>query len=182
MGDEKVRSIKGRLPWASVWLILCSTASAQTIRIGAVSGKQGQTMSVPVTLTGSSSYTAALVRVQYNTAVLENVGVAAGALLSPVHVIESNAPAAGRFDVAVYAPAGMPSFKAKTGTLFSLTFRIKSNAPLGVSPITFTTAGTPSLPSADLVSVSGAAVSPSTVAGSVTVGAAAVGTPWTVYE
>lgn len=154
---------------------------AQTIRIGAVSGIKGQTVSVPVTLTSVSSHTAALVRVQYNTAVLENVAAMSGPLMSNGHALDSYSPAAGRFDVAVYAPLGMPSFKAKTGTVFNLSFRVKSNAPSGVSPITFTTIGTPSLPAADLVGVTGAAVSPSTVAGSVRVLATAADKTWQLY-
>jgi len=156
-------------------------ASAQTVRIGTASGVQGQTVAVPVTLTATTSHTAALVRVQYDTAVLENVAVTSGALLSPLHTLDSYAPASGRFDMAVYAPSGMPSFKAKTGTLFNLTFRVKSNAPFGVSPITFTTIGTPSLPSADLVGITGAAVTPSIVAGSVTVGPSAADGSWPLY-
>jgi len=161
---------------------ICTMASAQTIRIGAVAGVQGETVSVPVTLTATASHTAALVRVQYNTAVLENVEVAAGVLLSTRHAIEFNAPAAGRFDVAVYAPSGLPSFTAKTGTLCNLTFRVKTDAPLGVSPIIFTTIGTPSLSSADLVGISGAAVTPSAIAGSITVGATAADSSWSLYS
>lgn len=166
----------------SVVFGFCADLPAQTIRIGTTSGRQGQTISLPVTLTATSSHTAALVRVQYDTAVLENVGVAAGALLSTGHAVESNAPAAGRFNIAAYAPSGMPSFTAKSGTLFNLTFRIRPTAPAGTSAITFTTVGTPALPSADLVGITGGVVTPTATAGSVTVGLAGVTQPWPAYE
>ena len=161
---------------------LCSVASAQTIRIGAAAGIRGQTVSVPVTLTATTSHTAALVRVQYNAAALENVSAAPGALLSPGHALDSNAPAAGRFDVALYAPSGMPSFTAKSGTLLNLTFRIKATAFQGTYPITFTTVGTPALPSADLVGITGAAVTPTAITGSVRVGGTAAEKSWRLYE
>jgi hypothetical protein len=160
----------------------CAPLSAQSIRIGAVSGKQGQSVSVPVTLTATTTHTAALVRVQYNSAVLENVRVTSGPLLSTNHVLDSYAPAAGRFNVAAYAPSGMPSFTAKSGTLFNLTFRIRPTAPAGTSAITFTTVGTPALPSADLVGITGGVVTPTATAGSVTVGLAGVTQPWPAYE
>ena len=76
-------------------LVSCSIASAQTLRIGTASGKQGQTVSLPVTLTGSTSLTAVLVRVQYNSAALEMPAVTSGPLLSKSHALDSYAPAAG---------------------------------------------------------------------------------------
>jgi len=163
-------------------LLISAAASAQTIRIGTASGKQGQTVSVPVTLTGSTSLTAMLVRAQYNSAALEMPAVTSGPLLSRNHALDSYSPAAGRFNVAAYAPSGMPSFAAHNGTLFNMTFRIKPTAPTGASAITFTTVGTPALPSADLVGITGGVVTPTATAGSVTVGVTGVGAQWTVYE
>ena len=163
-------------------LLISAAASAQTIRIGTASGKQGQTVSVPVTLTGSTSLTAMLVRAQYNSAALEMPAVTSGPLLSRNHALDSYSPAAGRFNVAAYAPSGMPSFAAHNGTLFNMTFRIKPTAPTGASAITFTTVGTPALPSADLVGITGGVVTPTATAGSVTVGVAGVTQPWSVYE
>jgi hypothetical protein len=160
-----------------------AAVSAQTtLRIGTASGKQGQSVVVQVTLTATTSHTAALVRVQYNAAVLELPAVTSGPLLSRNHALDCNSPTAGRFNVAAYAPSAMPSFTAKSGTLFNLTFKIKPTAPAGVSPIAFTTIGTPALPSADLVGITGGVVTPTATAGSVTVGVAGVGGPWTVYE
>ena len=160
---------------------MCPVASAQTVRIGTASGVRGQTVSVPVTLTATTSHTAALVRVQYNAAVLESPSLTAGALLSKSHMPDSYAAAAGRFNVAAYASSGMPSFKAKSGTLFTLIFRIKTTAPIGPSPIIFTAVGAPGLPSSDLVGVAGNVVSPSAIAGSVTVGATAAQDSWLLY-
>jgi len=174
---NKLRSVIS----AFVLIGIGATASAQTVRIGTASGVRGQTVSVPVTLTAPTSHTAALVRVQYNTVALENVRATSGTLLSQIHTLDYYAPAAGRFDVAAYPPSGMPSFRAKSGTLFILNFRIKPTAPSGVSPITFTTVGTPALPSADLVGITGAAVSPSAIAGSVRVVATAADDVWVFY-
>jgi hypothetical protein len=175
------RKYVGSIFLAAMACCIALDLPAQTLRIGAVAGERGKTVSVPVTLTATTSHTAALVRVQYNTAVLENVAATAGPLMSSGHALDSYAPAAGRFDVAVYAPSGKPSFKAKSGTLFNLTFRVKSNAPSGVWPITFTTVGTPSLPSADLVGVTGAAVTPTATAGSVQVVATDASPVWSLY-
>ena len=163
------------------FFFVCSGARAQTIRIGAVSGIRGQSVSVPVTLTATTSHTAGLVRVQYNAAVLENVRVTSGPLISASHALDFYAPAAGRFDVAAYAQSGMPSLKAKSGTLFFLSFRIKPTAPSGLSRITFTTVGTPAMLSADLVGITGAAITPAAIPGSVTVGGAAVDESWLLY-
>ncbi|MBM3334038.1 hypothetical protein FJY63_05195 [Candidatus Sumerlaeota bacterium] len=171
------------VPFALLMLVLSTVGWAQTtVRIGTASGKPGQTVSVPVTLSATTSHTAVLARIQYNSAALESPSVTAGALLSSNHVLDSNSPAPGRFNVAAYAPSGMPSFKAKSGTLFSLMFRIKPTAPVGVSPITFTTVGTPALPSSDLVAITGATVSPSAVAGSVTVSPTAADASWLLYR
>jgi hypothetical protein len=155
---------------------------AQALRIGTASGKQGEAVSVPVTLTGSTSLTAALVRVQYNSATLEVPAVTSGPLLSANHALDFCAPAAGRFNVAAYAPSGMPSFTAKSGTLFNLIFKIRPTAPAGTSAITFTTVGTPALPSADLVGITGGVVTPTVTAGSVIIGESGVSGPWTAYE
>ncbi len=165
-----------------VAIAFCSMASAQSLRIGGVVAQRGKTVVLPVTLTAATSHTAALLRVQYNTAVLENAGATTGPLMTSGHALDSHAPALGRFDVAVYAPSGMLSFKAKTGVVFHLTFRVKANAPSGECPITFTTVGTPALPAADLVGITGAAVSPVTYSGSVRIVATEADPAWILYR
>jgi hypothetical protein len=161
---------------------VCRGGFTQTIAVGTVSRDRGATVTVPVTLTASTSHTAVLVRLNYNSSILGSPSVARGPLLSPSHTLASFSPAPGRFNVAVYADSGMPSFTAKSGALFTLSFYVKPTAPYGVSPITFTTVGTPALPASDLTDILCCVAAHTTQAGSVSVGAAGVTGPWLLYR
>ena len=161
---------------------LCAVPSAQTIAVGSGSGMRGGAVSVPVSLAGSADYTAALVRVQYDPAILESASAVAGPLASAGHVIDYHSPAAGRLNVTVYADSGMPAFTAQSGTLLTLNFRIKRSATPGDSAITFATSGTPGLPSSDLTDTTGAVANPTATPGSVSVGGTAARESWMLYR
>ena len=146
-----------------------SLSFAQTLTIGTDSGLAGDPVSIPVTLSAAEAHSAALVRIEYATDVLENPVASAGALLSATHVLDSYAPEAGYFNAIVYSPTGTPAFTAASGTLLSVAFSIKSTAPAGLSSIKFTASGTPALAASDLVNVMAEPVTHSSLDGSLTV-------------
>ena len=160
---------------------VASGAAAQTISIADTQGRRGGTVPVAVRLSAPTAMTAALLRVEYDPTVLENPAVMPGPMLWPNHAIDSHAPVAGRFNVAVYPTTRMPGFAALQGTLFTLLFDVKIDAPLGASPVKVTTAGTPGLPASDLTDTAGAVVAHTTTDGSVRLSLAARGS-WMLYE
>jgi hypothetical protein len=163
---------------------LCGAVqTVQTIAIGNVSGPQGSTITVPVTLSVSADCTAALVRLRYDSTPFDSVSVSPGPLLSASHTLDSFSPATGRMNVCVYSPMGAPAFTAKTGVLFNLIFKIEGNAKLGNSAIYLTTVGTPALPNSNLVDTSGTLVTHAVASGSVTVQRLlGVGQSWMLYR
>jgi len=160
----------------------CAPSAAQTIAVGTGCGPRGGTVEVPVTLSGQGEYTAVLVRLEYDPAVLTSPSVAAGPLLSAGHALDFHSPEPGRLNVAVYPNVGMPAFAAQSGTLFTLRFHVRPTAPGGESAIGFTTKGTPSLPASDLTDTTGAVAAHTTQEGKVLVGGTAARSSWMLYE
>jgi len=163
-------------------LAVAYDAGAQTIAVGNGWGVQGETASVPVTLTASADYTAVLARLEYDATALVNPSAAGGPLLAAAHALDFHSPQPGRVNVAVYPDSGMPAFTAQTGVLFTLSFDILPTARLGQSAIGFTTAGTPALPTSDLTDTTGAVALHQTRPGWVLVRGATTVRPWMLYE
>jgi hypothetical protein len=137
---------------------------------------------VEVELLAPTTMTAALLRVQYDPAMLENPSAMPGPLLSTSHVMDFHAPASGRFNVAVYPLTGLARFTAVRGVLFTLLFDVRRDAPPGISPVRITSVGTPALPGSNLTDSSGAVVAHTMLNGSVTVGGTAARASWMLYD
>ena len=126
-------------------LLICAAAlappaQAQTIAIGATTGQPGQTVTIPVALSASTDLTAALLRLDYDPAILESPSVVAGGLLTETHDLDTYAPETGRLNVAIFGLAGAPPLTAQTGTLLDLTFTIKPTATNGQHQIALSSA------------------------------------------
>jgi len=160
---------------------LCAAASAATLAVGTASAGPGQAVSIPVTLTAGVDCTSALLRVEYDPAVLESPSAAPGPLVSQSHALDSFCPAAGRLNVCVYSFSGAPAFAAQTGVLCYLTFTVKAGAPAGPSNITITTQGAPALPASGLVDTTGAAVAHTATPGSVEIKGTTGANFWRLY-
>lgn len=151
------------------FLSVCSLASAaQTVAIGTDSGKPGESVSLPVDLTATMNCTALLLRLDFDSARLENPSVTAGDLITSGHSIDCFSPAPGRVNIAIYATDGAPAFTALSGLLFHLNFTVKAGASPGETVITLTNNGVPALPAKNLIKATGGTagitVTPGTVA------------------
>lgn len=167
---------------ASLLVALCAQAPAQKITIAKTWAERGQIVAVDVTLSAPTTMTAALLRLEFDPAMLNNPSAMQGPLVSTSHIIDSHAHATGRVNVGVYPATGARGFTALRGTLFTLFFDVRTTAPARVSPVRVTTVGTPGLPGSNLTNLSGAVVAHTLSNGSVGVGGTAARASWMLYD
>ncbi|MBN1515386.1 hypothetical protein JXA32_02340 [Candidatus Sumerlaeota bacterium] len=95
------------------------------ITIGKQDGLRGKTVTLPVELSGTKDFTAALLRFQFDAAAFENPRVVPGKLMTSSHLADFHAPAPGRLNAALYPPKGAPVFNAQNGVLCYLSLDVK---------------------------------------------------------
>jgi len=148
-----------------------STAAAwsATVSVGDGAIRPGGTVDIAVAIEAAVDLGGLNLRLEYDPGVFPSATVSPGPLLDVSHVLRSYSPAAGKFNVAAYAPVGAPSFAGHAGTVLSISLEVSPSAATGEYPITFSAAGTPLLASCGLSDMSGTGMATVTDPGSVTV-------------
>jgi hypothetical protein len=164
--------MKSRLLKVSFLLVaILSTANAwtATVVVGDGAVRPGGTVDIAVSVDAGVDLGGVNLRIEYDPATFVSGDVSPGPLLDSSHVVKSHSPAAGKFNVAAYAPVGAPSFTGQTGTAFTISLQVSPSAATGEYPISFSAAGTPLLGPSGLSDMSGTSIAHAADPGSVTV-------------
>lgn len=144
------------IPLAVTALLSAGPCWAAQVLLGSGAGAPGGSVEIAVSAAADMDLAGINIRIEYDPAVFTSPAVIRdGTLLHTAHLMDSHSPQAGRFNVVAYAPAGAPSFAARSGKAFSVVLQIRPDAPKGAYPITFTTAGPAFLASSGLSDMGG---------------------------
>jgi len=170
--NKRERIMKRNTAKAGVLLtvvLLAGNASPATVSVGDGAIRPGGTVDIAVAVDAAIDLGGVNLRLEYDPAVFVSGDVSPGELLGAQHILTSHSPAAGKFNVAAYAPVGAPSFTGQAGTVFTISLKVSPSAATGEYPISFSAAGTPLLGSSGLSDMSGTSIAHADDPGSVTV-------------
>jgi len=150
-------------------ILMAGSAWPATVSVGDAAIRPGGTVDIAVAVDAGVDLGGVNLRVEYDPGVFPSASVSPGPLLDTSHILKSYSPAAGKFNVAAYAPVGAPSFTGQAGAVFTISLEVSPSAATGEYPISFSTVGTPLLASCGLSDMSGTGMALVTDPGSVTV-------------
>jgi hypothetical protein len=128
----------------------------------------GGVVFVPVSIFAATDVAGINLRVEYDPAILSSPTVVRGMLLADSHLLWSNSPAPGRFDVMACSTDTFP-LADRAGTVLYLGFAVDEFAAEGLYPISFAADGTLGLPASGVSDMAGIRISHTAEPGSVVV-------------
>jgi hypothetical protein len=162
------RQIASAIPFI-VGVIIAGSAWPAMVSVGDGPVRPGGTVDIAVAVDGGIDLGGVNLRLEYDPVVFPSANVSPGPLLDPSHVVKSHSPAAGKFNVAAYAPPGAPSLAGQSGTVFTISLQVSPSAATGEYPITFSASGATMLASSGVSDMSGTSIAHAAEPGSVTV-------------
>jgi len=158
-----------RIGISSIMILLAGSAWPAVVSVGDGPVRPGGIVDIAVAVDAGVDLGGVNLRLEYDPVVFPSAGVSPGPLLDVSHVVKSHSPAAGKFNVAAYAPPGAPSFTGQAGTLFTISLQVSPSAATGEYPISFSATGAPLLASSGLSDMTGTSIAHTAEPGSVTV-------------
>jgi len=150
-------------------ILMAGSAWPAAVSVGHVAARPGGTVNIAVAVDAVLDPGGVNLRLEYDPAVFPSADVSPGPMLDSSHVLRSHSPAAGKFNLAAYAPVGAPSFAGQAGTVLTISLEVSPSAATGEYPISFSAAGTPLLASCGLSDMNGTGMALVAEPGSVTV-------------
>ncbi len=130
--------------------LACPTLAAPiaTFAIGTVDAAPGQTVTVPLSITQVSGIGAISAYLYYDTAVLECVDAKASGIMLDMDMCDANPTPIGKPNQVAVTGMSLGGV-AGSGDILLVTFKVKANAPAGLSTIGFAPDWAPELLTAD---------------------------------
>ncbi|MBQ3094178.1 MAG: hypothetical protein IJC52_03305 [Clostridia bacterium] len=114
-----------------------SAAPVATASIGTVTAARGETVTVPVSITQISGIGAIALHIRYDGSVLECIDAQAVGIMNQLDMTTANTEPQNRPNEVWLTGMGLKGMNG-SGELMQIQFKVKDNAPAGLSPLEFT--------------------------------------------